>query len=124
MKFLRYQDRSKPRREAALDLVGYSPNGRKDMKNARKITIVALVCLNIGLLAMLVHFNTAKAYAQPFRTTNYVVVTTRVGSTDALCIIDLEKQKLVIWKWDKSNKRLLAIGRRELPRDFKTKTVR
>ena len=95
------------------------------MKNARKIIIVVLVCLNIGLLATLIHFNMTPAYAQPFRSTNYVVVTTRVSTTnDALCIIDLEKQKLVAWKWDKGKKRLFAIAGRDLPRDFKTGLAR
>ena len=95
------------------------------MKNTRKIIIVALVCLNIGLLAALVHFNMTPAYAQPFRSTNYVVVTAKVSpSSDALCIIDLEKQRLVTWKWDKGKKRLFMIGRQELPEDFRTTTAR
>ncbi len=95
------------------------------MTNARKLIIVALVCLNIGLLAALVHFNMTPAYAQPFKTTDYVVVTSKVGTGwDALCIIDLEKQKLGVWKWDKGKKRLFTIAGRDLPRDFKTRTGR
>lgn len=92
------------------------------MKNARKVIIATLVCLNVGLLAALIHFNMTPAYAQPFRTTDYVVVTAKVGSGwDALCVIDLEKQKMVVWKWDKTKKRLVPIAGRELPRDFKVK---
>ncbi len=92
------------------------------MKNSRKVIIGVLICLNVGLLGALVHLNTTPAYAQPFRSTDYVVVTSKVASGwDALCVIDLEKQKLVIWKWDKTKKRLVALGGRDLPRDFKVR---
>ncbi len=92
------------------------------MKRIQKVVIVTLICLNIGLLVALIHFNTAPAYAQPFRPTNFLVVTTKISSgLDALCVIDLNREKLATWKWNKGNRRLELISTRELPQDFRNK---
>ena len=57
--------------------------------------------------------------ATSFSTTDYVVVTSKVGTdADALCIIDMQTERLAVWKWDKTNNRLQAIGGRVLKTDF------
>ncbi len=93
------------------------------MKKAKRVVLVTLVVVNLGLLVGLVEANLPPAQAAPFKTTDYVVVTGRVSSSlDAIYVIDLATQQMAAFTWDKTTKRMRSIGRRrELPADFKVK---
>ena len=93
------------------------------MKNVKRAILVALVIVNLGLLVGLVEANLPPAQATVFKTTNYVVVTGKVSSSlDALYVIDLASQQMAAFTWDKTAKRMRAIGRRrELNEDFKVR---
>jgi len=89
----------------------------------RKVTIVALLCVNIALVGILVLTNIPKVQAQqgtPFPTTNYIAVTTRVNNDlDALCVIDLATQQMAVWKWNSGRQRLETVQKRNsLSGDF------
>ena len=88
----------------------------------RKITIIALLCVNIALVGILVLTNIPKAQAQqgtPLPTTNYIAVTTRVNNDlDALCVIDLATQQMAVWKWNEGRRTLDTVQKRTLPSDF------
>ena len=93
------------------------------MKKTKRVILVMLVIVNMGLLVGLVQANLPPAQAAPFKTTNYVVVAGRVSSSlDAIYVIDLATQQMAAFSWDKTAKRMRAIGRRrELPDDFNVK---
>lgn len=80
-----------------------------------------LVAANVVLLAALVHVNMAPAQAAGFKTTDYVMVTGRMGNgLDAVFIIDLASNKMAAFTWDKTNKRVKGVDRvRDLEKDFK-----
>lgn len=97
------------------------------MNKSKRIAILLLVCLNVGLLGALIHVNMQPAQAQIFPTTNYVCVTGKIGTGwDGLYVIDLATHKLACFKWDKTTKRIQGIGRqtRSLRQDFRTTTPR
>ena len=71
------------------------------MNRTRKMILVALVALNLGLVASLVHLNTPSAdaakpatYKSSYPQTDYLVVTGRLGGTDGLYIVDLRSRKM------------------------------
>ena len=89
------------------------------MKNA---VIVALVCLNVGLLVGLIAGAVAPAEAQDgyFLKTNYVMVTGKIESGyDTVYVIDLATQRLGCWQFDRTRKRLNPIRGRDLTADFR-----
>lgn len=88
----------------------------------KKALIVALVCINILLVAMLVNFNATKAQAQTERgANNFIMVTGRVESgLDAVYVLDLKTRKLGAWRFDRTSKKLVAYrGRGDLVKEFK-----
>jgi hypothetical protein len=95
------------------------------MNRTRKMILVALVALNLGLVASLVHLNTPEAdaknptYKSSYPQTDYLAVTGRLGSTDGLYIIDLRTRKLGMWKWNQGRRKLSPIGSRDLDTDMK-----
>jgi hypothetical protein len=94
------------------------------MNRTRKMILVALVALNLGLVASLVHLNTPEADAQTvykstYPQTDYLAVTGRLGGTDGLYIIDLRTRKMGMWKWNQARKKLTPIGSRNLDTDIK-----
>ncbi len=87
----------------------------------KKELIVALVCLNVGLLtALLVGPLTEPAKAQvAVGGSNYLVVTgTYRGDDEAVYIIDLRSRRLAAWRFDRTKKNMVGFGARELSRDF------
>jgi len=88
----------------------------------KKTWIVALlVVVNVALVAALVlHAWTPEAKAQVFRgAPDYLVITGRIGTDwDALYIIDLKSRKLGVWRFDKTQKKLVQIRGRLLKDDF------
>ena len=96
------------------------------MNRTRKMILVALVALNLGLVASLVHLNTPSAdaakpatYKSSYPQTDYLVVTGRLGGTDGLYIVDLRSRKMGMWKWNTGRKKLSALGSRDLDTDIK-----
>ena len=87
----------------------------------RKILIVMLLCLNTGLfIALAAVTGVEKAYAQ-HAGSDYVAVTGRAGSKDAIYVIDLGSERLTSWRVTRVNNRIRitkADNRRELKRDF------
>lgn len=85
----------------------------------KKLLIILLVCLNIGLLAVLLTTSSPKAGAQGYPATDYVVVTGEIDDNyDALYIIDSARRRMAAWRFDASSKRLLRIDTRNLKTDF------
>jgi cell division septal protein FtsQ len=90
------------------------------MPRLKKAFLTLMVIVNVVLLAALVHANMTPAQAYPYKTTDYVVMTGKLSgvNTDGLYVIDLASEKLAVWKWDKTAKRLVAFAGSTLPRDF------
>ncbi len=85
----------------------------------KKLLIVLLVCLNIGLLAALLTVGSPKAGAQGYRSTDYVVVTGQIDQNyDALYVIDTARQRMAAWRFDQNKRRLLQLDTRNLKTDF------
>ena len=85
----------------------------------KKLLIVLLVCLNLGLLAALLTVGSPSARAQNYRATDYVVVTGQIDEYyDALYIIDTAKQRMAAWRFDQNKKRLVQVEIRNLKTDF------
>ena len=88
----------------------------------KQALLVGLICLNAALVVALVFGATrTTASAQVVGAAgNYVVVTGQIGSdSDAVYVLDLASRRLAAWKWDRTSKRMVALGRgRELARDF------
>ena len=92
------------------------------MKN---VLVVALKCLNAGLLvALIAGVGTEKAYGQVMGS-NCLVVTGNIRADyDAVYVIDLGRRRLAAWRYDAEQDppRLVCItpnGGRDLKRDFK-----
>ena len=86
----------------------------------KKALIVALVCINILLVAVLVNFNATKAQAQTERGANeFVMVTGRTESTfEAVWVLDNKSRRLSAWRLDRGTRRLIPYTGRILPTDF------
>jgi len=87
----------------------------------KKALIVALVCINILLVAMLINSNATKAQAQTERGANdFVMVTGRVESGfEGVYVLDLKTRKLGAWRYDRNVKKLVPYTGRSLTTDFK-----
>ncbi len=87
----------------------------------KKALIVALVCINILLVAVLVNFNATTAQAQTERgANNYIMVTGRVESGfEAIFVLDLKTRKLGAWRFDRPTRKLVPYKGRILTTDFK-----
>jgi len=86
----------------------------------KKALIVALLCINILLVAALVNFNATKAQAQTERGANdYIMVTGRVeAGFEAVFVVDMKNRKLGAWRFDKAKKILVPYKGRILTTDF------
>jgi hypothetical protein len=87
----------------------------------KKLLIVALLCLNVALLAALVAVNLRPAQAQTIRGANdYLMVTAKVEPTvDGVYILDLRTRALAAWRFDFTAKRLVPFKGKALETDFK-----
>jgi len=88
------------------------------MKN---VVIVALLCLNAALLVALVfEAGTPPAQGQVIGGgTNYLMMTGKIGTDyDAVYVLDLAKQRLIMMRYDRAKKRMVPVARRDFPRDF------
>jgi len=94
----------------------------------KKAIIVALVCLNAGLLVTLIAgTGTEPAYGQVIGS-NYVIVTGNIYSDyDGIYVLDLASRRLAAWRYEKNRKpyglRAVASGR-NLRRDFGRQAAR
>ena len=87
----------------------------------KKNLIVALVCVNVALLAALITVNLDRAEAQSIRgERNYLAVTARNASgRDAVWVLDLKTRRLAAFRFDPTTRRILAYGGgRGLVKDF------
>jgi hypothetical protein len=93
------------------------------MSKTKKRLIVALVCVNVALVASLVFVAAApKAQAAGMLGggTDYLVVTGKVSSsTEVVYVIDIARDAMAAWKFDKTNKKMQLVGARTLKDDFK-----
>lgn len=87
----------------------------------KKALIVALVCVNIVLVAMLINFNVNNAQAQTERgANNFILTTGRIESGfEAVYVIDLKTRKMGAWRFDRNAKKLVPYKGRILTTDFK-----
>ncbi len=91
------------------------------MSKMKKGLIVALVCVNVGLVAALVLVASAQpAEAQIIGAgTDYLVVTGKISSDyEAVYVLDLSKMALGAWKIDKTTKKFKPYRPHSLKRDF------
>ena len=87
----------------------------------KKALIVALVCVNVALVAALIGVNMSKAHAQTARGGNdFIMATGRIESAfDAVYVIDMKSRRLAAWRFDRTAKRLRPYKGRTLTTDFK-----
>ena len=87
----------------------------------KKTLIVALVCVNIVLVAVLINFTLNNAQAQTERgANNFIMVTGLVEpGLDGVYVIDLKTRKMGAWRFDRTAKRLVPYTGRTLTTDFK-----
>ena len=89
----------------------------------KKAIIAALICLNVGLLAVLVFGEAAPAAnAQTgyYNETNYIMVAGQIETgLEVVYVIDMVTQKICVWKFDLSDRRLIAWPSRSLTSDFR-----
>ena len=89
----------------------------------KKTFIVALVCVNVVLLAALVAVDLDKASAQTLRGGNlFIMATGKIESTfDAVYVVDMKSRRIGAWRFDRTAKRLVSYKGRDLEADFKAK---
>jgi len=87
----------------------------------KRVLIVALVCVNIVLAAMLINFNVTQAQAQTERgANNFILATGRIESGfEAVYVIDLKSRRMAAWRFDRTAKKLVPYKGRDLATDFK-----
>lgn len=88
----------------------------------KKAILVALVCINVGLvLALVFGANTPQAKAQGFGAGgNYIAATGQYGEgQEILYVVDLDAGRMIAWHYNQTGKRLSVVGTRELKRDFR-----
>ena len=87
----------------------------------KQVILVALACLNAGLLVALV-FNAGAPTAEAQIVgggADYLVMTGAIAKNyDALYVLDLSTRQIAAWQFDKKNNALKLVGRRSLLRDF------
>ena len=87
------------------------------MKNA---AIIALVCINVGLLAWVLQSSLSPAQAQTIRgASDYLLLTGQLRDGDAVYVVDLRTRRMASWKFDQRTKRLVQVRGRDLAIDFK-----
>jgi len=89
----------------------------------KKVIIAALICLNVGLLAVLVFGEAtpaANAQADYYNETNYIMVAGQIETgLEVVYVIDMATQKIGVWKFNISDRRLIAWPSRSLASDFR-----
>ena len=89
----------------------------------KQTVIIALVCLNLALVAALAWGPARSSKAQTFRSTDYLMYTVKSGlTTETVCVVDLASRKMVGWKLTNKGGRWQWIklrGSRDLKRDFR-----
>ena len=87
----------------------------------KKALIVALLCVNVALLAALIGVNLDAADAQTVRGANdYIMATGKVESTfDAIYVVDMKTRRLAGWRFDRTAKKLARYQTRPLEVDFR-----
>ncbi len=87
----------------------------------KKALIIALLCVNAGLLTALVVAGTSPAKAQVIPgQTDYLMITSTFDSNyDAAFVIDMAKQQMAAIKVDKTSKKLVAYPIVDLRNDLK-----
>ena len=91
------------------------------MSKLKKAVTVALVCVNVALVASLVLVASAPpARAQVLGArTDYLVATGRVSDTTAVVyVLDIGKQALAVWTVEKTNKKFVVLTGRSIRGDF------
>ena len=94
------------------------------MSRTKRIVIVALVCVNVALVAAVALVASAPpANAQVIGAgVDYLVVTGRLSENQAaVYIVDLAKQSMAAFDFDKTAKKLRAIDGRSLQNDFRVR---
>ena len=88
----------------------------------RSIAVAVLVCLNAALVVALVFGTTSQTAHAQVVGANYLVTTGQINAdNDAVWVLDLASRRLAALRFDKTKKRLVAIGPtggRDLRRDF------
>ena len=88
----------------------------------KKALIVALVCVNVALLAALVlTAGASKANAQAYRgAADYLMVSGKIGTDwEAVYLLDLGRRRLLGFRFDKTSQQMLPIRGRILANDFR-----
>ena len=88
------------------------------MKN---VAIVALVCVNVLLLALVIGQAMPRAFGQTMRgASNYQILAGQLEADyDAVYVIDMDTRRMAAWKLDRGTKRLTPFQGRDLNNDFR-----
>jgi len=92
------------------------------MRSGKRLIILTLLGVNLALLVGLVAVNMQPAQARPFKSTDYVMVTGKVGqTTEGVYVIDIASRKMIGLTLDKTSKKMRSMSRqpRNLLTDFK-----
>ena len=92
----------------------------------KRLTLIALVGINVVLLALVLGNTTPRAEAQTMRgASNYLLMTGRIDTDlDVVYVIDVAERKMAAWEYNPSTKRLQAYRGVDLSRDFRRKGAR
>ena len=87
----------------------------------KKLAIIALVCVNVALLALVLGRALPEARAQTVRgASNYLLTTGQIENDyDVVYVMDLSKRQLKAWQFDRTKKKLQILRGRDLVKDFK-----
>lgn len=86
----------------------------------KKAAIIALVCLNVGLLTWVLQTSLTPAHGQTLRgASGYLLLTGHVRNGDAVYVVDLRTRRLSAWMYDQRAKNLVQFRGRDLVTDFK-----
>ena len=88
----------------------------------RRTLIVALLCVNGALLlALVINAGETRATAQVFGgAADYLLATGQISAaTEALYVVDLARQRLMAFHYDRTTRRMTPITGRRLQDDFR-----
>ena len=87
----------------------------------KKLVILALVCINVGLLGWVLLEATPPAEAQThWRPNNYLVTSAKAEEDfDVVYVADLTLQRMLAFRFDRTSKKVVPLQGVDLTKDFR-----
>jgi len=87
----------------------------------KKLAIVALVCINVALLALVLDSATSRADAQTYwGPNNYLLMSAQVEKDyDVIYVVDLAQERMLSFRFDRTSKKLVPYQGVDLAKDFR-----